>query len=52
MQEIEILAPFFGLRVVHSVIHCTINRVMLRFLAYMAAALVLWLMVLRAATQL
>jgi len=40
---------FFGLRAVHSAIHCTINRVMARFLAYMAGALVLWFMVLRAA---
>lgn len=43
---------FFGLRAVHSAIHCTVNRVMARFLAYMAAALVLWFMVLRAALQL
>ena len=40
---------FFGFRVIHSAIHCTLNIVMLRFLAYMAAALVLWFMVLRAA---
>lgn len=40
---------FLAFRVIHSVIHCTANIVMLRFLAYMAAALVLWFMVLRAA---
>jgi hypothetical protein len=43
---------FFGLRVLHSAIQCTINNVMLRFLVYMAGALVLWFMVLRAALQL
>lgn len=35
---------FFVLRVVHSVIHCTINRVMLRFYVYAASALTLWAM--------
>lgn len=39
---------FFGLRLLHSAIQCTINIVMLRFLVYMAGALVLWAMVLRA----
>ena len=43
---------FFGLRLIHSAIQCTVNIVMLRFLAYMAGALVLWFMVLRAALQL
>ena len=42
---------FVALRVVHSAIHCTTNRVMARFLAYMAGAVVLWFMVLRAALQ-
>ena len=40
---------FLGLRILHSANHCTVNNVMLRFLAYMAAALALWFMVLRAA---
>jgi len=40
---------FFGFRVIHSLVHCTRNIVMLRFLAYMVAAIVLWSMVLRAA---
>jgi len=40
---------FFGFRLIHSAIHCTRNIVMLRFLAYMAASLTLWFMVLRAA---
>ena len=43
---------FLGFRVVHSLIHCTRNIVMPRFLAYMAGSLVLWFMVLRAALDL
>ena len=39
---------FAGLRVVHSAIHCTFNRVMLRFLVYVASTLVLWAMIIRA----
>lgn len=35
---------FVALRAVHSIIHCTVNIVMLRFLAYFAASLVLWFM--------
>lgn len=40
---------FVGLRAVHSTIQCTTNIVMQRFTAYMAGAVVLWFMVLRAA---
>jgi len=40
---------FVALRAVHSTIQCTTNIVMQRFTAYMAGAVVLWLMVLRAA---
>ena len=43
---------FFGLRLAHSVIQCTVNIVMMRFAVYMAGALVLWFMVLRAALAL
>jgi hypothetical protein len=39
---------FFGFRAVHSAIHCTVNIVMARFLAYSAAALALWFMLGRA----
>jgi len=39
---------FFGFRVLHSVIHCTANVVMARFIAYSAAALALWFMLGRA----
>lgn len=33
---------FVALRVVHSAIHCTYNRVMHRFVAYLLGGLVLW----------
>jgi hypothetical protein len=33
---------FVALRVVHSAIHCTYNKVMHRFYAYLAGGLVLW----------
>lgn len=35
---------FVALRAVHSVIHCTCNRVTWRFSAYMLGALTLWVM--------
>ena len=38
---------YVGLRVVHSQIHCTINRVNVRFLAWFASCIVLWTMVAR-----
>lgn len=40
---------FLGTRIVHSLIHCTINIVVARFLAYAVGALTVWFMVLRAA---
>ncbi len=43
---------FFAFRVVHSLIHCTYNRVEHRFAAYMLAAIGLWTMVIRGALQL
>lgn len=33
---------FVVLRIVHSAIHCTYNRVMHRFYAYLAGSIVLW----------
>jgi len=39
---------FVGLRTAHSIIHCTVNIVVLRFLSYFAAAVVLWFMLARA----
>jgi len=51
VDEVYVIAAwgFFGLRLLHSLIHSTKNIVMLRFIAYMASALTLWFMVLRAA---
>ena len=43
---------FFGLRVLHSLIHSTVNIVNLRFSIYMLSAFVLWFMLIRAALQL
>jgi hypothetical protein len=40
---------FVAFRVVHSVVHCTFNRVLVRFYCYLAASLALWFMLLRAA---
>jgi len=42
---------FFAFRVIHSLIHCTYNKVVHRFYAYILAALALWAMVIRAAMQ-
>ncbi len=35
---------FVALRIVHSAIHCTYNKVMHRFVAYLAGGVVLWLL--------
>ncbi|MGI9238294.1 MAG: MAPEG family protein [Woeseiaceae bacterium] len=40
---------FLVFRVLHSIVHCTSNIVMLRFYLYAAGALALWFMVIRAA---
>ncbi len=39
---------FLFLRIVHSVIHCSYNRVVHRFSVYILASLALWAMVIRA----
>jgi hypothetical protein len=39
---------FVVFRAAHSVVHCTFNRVMVRFSCYLAASLALWFMLLRA----
>jgi len=39
---------FFSFRVLHSIVHCTSNIVMLRFYLYCGAALALWFMLGRA----
>lgn len=43
---------FVVFRVMHSVVHCTVNHVMARFLCYLAASLALWFMLGRAAVEL
>jgi hypothetical protein len=43
---------FFVFRVVHSLIHCTYNKVEHRFAAYMLSAIGLWTMVIRGVLQL
>ena len=43
---------FFAFRVVHSLIHCSYNKVEHRFAAYMLAAIGLWVMVIRSALSL
>jgi hypothetical protein len=50
VDQVYLLAAwlFFVLRVLHSIVHCTRNIVMLRFYLYSAAALVLWFMLGRA----
>lgn len=39
---------FFGFRVLHSVVHCTVNIALLRFWLYAASAAAFWLMLGRA----
>jgi hypothetical protein len=43
---------FLFFRAIHSVIQCTINRVLPRFLVYALASLALWIMVIRSAWHL
>ena len=42
---------YVGLRAAHSLVHCTVNIVKLRFAAYLLSSLVLWFMVVRASWQ-
>jgi len=51
VDQIYVIAAwtFFGLRVVHSLIQCTVNIVILRFAAYMISSIALWFMLLRVA---
>ena len=39
---------FLGFRVVHTLIHCSYNKVLHRFVVYILASLALWVMVVRA----
>ena len=49
-ESVDVFAAWLFLlfRIIHSAIHCTVNIVMARFLAYCAAALALWFMLGRA----
>ena len=40
---------FVAFRVLHSAVHCTFNRIMLRFYLYAISTVALWFMVIRAA---
>lgn len=40
---------FVVFRVLHSIVHCTFNRIMLRFYFYLFATLAVWFMTIRAA---
>jgi len=40
---------FVTLRGIHSLVHCTYNRVMHRFVAYLASSLIVWFMVAKVA---
>ncbi|GAA6152688.1 MAPEG family protein [Pseudoteredinibacter isoporae] len=39
---------FFAFRLLHSVVHCSYNKVMHRFAAYLLSSALLWFMLLRA----
>jgi len=49
-QNVDVVAAwaFVGFRALHSLIHCTVNIVIARFLAYLAATIALWFMLARA----
>lgn len=51
VDDIYLMAAwaFFGMRVVHSLIQCTVNIVMLRFIVYACSSIALWFMLLRVA---
>jgi hypothetical protein len=40
---------FVAFRILHSIVHCTFNLIMLRFYLYLFATLAVWFMVIRAA---
>jgi len=42
---------FFGFRMLHSAMHCTVNIVIVRFWLYSGATLVFWFMLLRAVIE-
>jgi hypothetical protein len=40
---------FVGFRALHSIVHCTFNRIMLRFYLYLFSTLMVWFIAIRAA---
>ncbi|HEX7026529.1 MAG TPA: MAPEG family protein [Gammaproteobacteria bacterium] len=43
---------FVAFRALHSLVHCTVNIVVLRFFAYIVSAVILWFMVIKAVISL
>lgn len=43
---------YVGLRALHSVVHCTYNKVMHRFAVYVLSTLILWALVIKVVLQL
>lgn len=54
VDQVYIIAAwvFVFFRIVHSIIHCTFNAIMLRFLIYAISTFAFWFMVLRGGLQL
>jgi hypothetical protein len=54
VDEIYLVAAwiFVAFRVLHSAVHCTVNKVLVRFLLYVISTLALWFMIIRAALNL
>lgn len=42
---------FLGFRIIHSLVHCSYNKVEHRFLAYQLSAIALWVMLIRTTLQ-
>lgn len=49
MTDIRLAWAFVGLRALHSLVHCTVNIVKLRFAFYLLSSLALWTMIVRLA---
>lgn len=49
--SVNLAWSYVALRMVHSVVHCSINIVPARFAAYALSSVVLWIMVIRFALQ-
>lgn len=51
MLYLQLAWTFVGFRALHSLVHCTINVVKVRFTFYLLASLALWTMIVRFALQ-